>query len=356
MPHRVIQWSTGNVGVLAVKAIVEHPDLELAGLIVHSPKKHGQDAGVLAGIGPIGVLASSDIDAMLASDADTVCYTAAGDMRPDGAVDDIERALLAGKNVVSTSVVSLCYPPAADPAVVTRLTDACTKAGVSCFTSGIDPGFATDLLPLVFSGFCSRVDRIHVQEIFDYGTYNSPEVMFDLMGFSQPMDATPPVLLPGALAYVWGPIIQMVADKLGAKLDRIDEWSVKSAATERLDTASGPIEAGTCGGLRFQIRGIIGGEERIVVEHITRMRDDQAPDWPRASDPEGGYKMMLTGDPSYNVEFAVHGADGVPGSGGLLATAMRVINAIPAVVAAPPGLLSALDLPLITGPLTGASG
>jgi hypothetical protein len=355
MPQRVIQWSTGNVGVLALKAIIGHPELELAGLIVHSPQKAGKDAGELAGVAPTGILASTDIDSVLAGDAEVVCYTATGDTRPEGAVDDIERALLAGKNVVSTSIIPLCYPPAADAALVQRLTQACLRGGVSCFTSGIDPGFATDLLPLTLTGLCSRVDKIHVQEIFNYGDYNAPEVMGDMMGFGQPMDATPYILLPGALTFVWGPIIEMLADRLGTKLDRIEEWHERCAANERIETASGPVEVGTMGALRFQIRGIVNGEERLVIEHITRMHDDLAPDWPVLGDHREGYRIMISGDPNCTLDLSVVGADGTHNTGGLLATAMRVVNAIPAVVSARPGLLSTLDLSLVTGPLVDAS-
>src|SRR5437868_12372817 len=158
MPYKVIQWATGNVGQLALRGIIEHPDLELVGLLVHSPDKAGKDAGELAGVGPVGVTATNDVEEILGLDADVVSYMATGDLRPWEAVDDMARILESGKNVVSTSVVPLIYPPAADQKSVERLEEACRKGNTSCFTSGIDPGFANDLIPLVLSGVMERSD------------------------------------------------------------------------------------------------------------------------------------------------------------------------------------------------------
>src|SRR5437870_13898592 len=137
MPYRVIQWSTGNVGRLALRAIIRHPDLELVGLWVHGREKVGRDAGELCGVAPVGVKATNAAETLLALDADCVSYTATGDLRPAEAVDDMCRILAAGKNVVATSVVPLVYPPAADPTTVARLEEACRRGGTSCFTSGI---------------------------------------------------------------------------------------------------------------------------------------------------------------------------------------------------------------------------
>src|SRR5262249_30932717 len=142
MAHRVIQWSTGNVGRLALRGIIHHPGLELAGLWVSGPAKAGRDAGELCGLPPVGVKATNDADALLRRKADCVCYTATADLRPAEAVDDICRILASGKNVVSSSIVPLVYPPAFDQGVVSRLEAACREGGTSFYTSGIDPGYA----------------------------------------------------------------------------------------------------------------------------------------------------------------------------------------------------------------------
>jgi 2,4-diaminopentanoate dehydrogenase len=350
--YRVIQWSTGHVGKLALAAIIDHPDLELAGLVVHSEAKAGLDAGELSGGEPIGVIATNDIDAALALDADVVSYTATADLRPFEAIDDICRILASGKNVVSTSVVPLVYPPAVEqnlPGVVERIEAACKEGSSSFFTSGIDPGFANDLIPLMLTGVCQRVQHVRIQEILNYDTYDQTEVLFDTMGFGKPMDHTPMLLLPGVLSFAWGPIVRMIADGLAVELDEITEWFEKWEAPTPYETAVGTIEAGTMAGLRFEIRGIVGGQERIVVEHVTRMHNDAAPDWPHGTNPQGGYRIEIKGSPSITVDLEIVGDDGDHNTGGLVATAMRILNAIPAVCAAPPGLLSTLDLPLVTG-------
>jgi 2,4-diaminopentanoate dehydrogenase len=348
MAYKVVQWATGNVGQLALRGIIEHPDLELVGLLVHSPDKAGRDAGELAGTGPVGVIATNDVDEILVLDADVVSYMATGDLRPWEAVDDLCRILESGMNVVSTSVVALIYPPAADPKAVQRLEEACRAGNASCFTSGIDPGYANDLLPLVITGVAERVDSVRVMEILNYNTYMQPEVLFETMGFGQPMDHTPILLLPGILTQAWGPVVQVLAAGLGVELDEVRETYDRVPAEETYDTAVGKVEKGTVAGLRFEVQGMIGGEPRIVLEHVTRMHDDVAPDWPQPLG-KGCYRIFVNGNPNMQMDLQIDGEDGDHNTGGLVTTAMRVLNAIPAVCEAPPGLVSVLDLPLVTG-------
>ena len=348
MPHKVIQWATGNVGQLALRGIIEHPELELVGLLVHSPAKAGQDAGELAGVGAVGVKATNDVDEILALNADAVSYMATGDLRPWEAVEDMARILESGKNVVSTSVVPLIYPPAADSKSVERLEAACRKGNTSCFTSGIDPGFANDLLPLVATGVMERMDSLRIMEILNYNTYMQPEVLFETMGFGQPMDNTPLLLLPGILTSAWGPVVQVLAAGLGVELDDVRETYDRVPAEETFDTAVGKVEKGTVAGLRFEIQGVVGGEPKLIIEHVTRMHDDVAPDWPQPAG-KGCYRLIIKGNPNIQLDLQMEGEDGDHNTGGLWVTAMRVLNAIPAVCAAPPGLLSALDIPLVTG-------
>jgi len=348
MTYSVVQWATGNAGRPALRGIIEHPALELVGLLVHSPEKSGRDAGEIAGVDPVGVTATTDIDEVLALGADCVSYMATGDLRPDEAVADMCRILESGANVVSTSVVPLVFPPSAPRRYTEPLEAACAKGGTSCFTSGIDPGFANDLVPLVMSGFCRRVDSIRVMEILNYDTYDQREVLFDTMGFGTPLDHTPLLLLPGVLALAWGGAVHAMATGLGVELEDVRETHEKWAATETFTVPSGTVEQGTMAGLRFEVQGIVGGEPRIVIEHVTRMHDSAAPDWPRPGG-HGSYRVLLDGDPNIKVELEFEGEDGDHNTGGLLMTAMRVLNAIPAVCDAPPGLLSPLDLPLITG-------
>ena len=349
MTHRVIQWSTGNVGIHTLHAIATSPELELAGLWVHSPAKAGKDAAELCGLSePTGIVATNDADALLALDADVVCYTATGDLRPGEAVADMCRFLESGKNVVTTAVVSLLFPPSAPKGWIRQLEAACQAGNTTCFTSGIDPGFANDLLPLVASGFCERIDSIRIVENLDYSTYMQPEVLFDTMGFGTPLDNTPLILIPGGLTFAWGGVLHMIAAGLGEEIEEIREVTKKWAAPRDYDTAVGRIAKGTMAGLRFEVQGFVRGRPAIIVEHVTRMHPDAAPEWPQPSG-TGGYRITLEGSPSYTLDFEMMGEDGDHNTGGLVATGMRIVNAIPAVCAAPPGVISTLDLPIVTG-------
>jgi 4-hydroxy-tetrahydrodipicolinate reductase len=346
MSYRVIQWSTGNVGAFALRNIIDHPDLELVGLWVHGDAKAGRDAGALCGRGRTGVVATTDAAALLATDADCVCYTATADLRPFEAIEDIARLLAAGKNVVSSSVVPLVHPSSFIPEVRDKLAEACREGGTSFFTSGIDPGFANDLLPLTLSGLCERWEEIRILEIINYTTYNQPTVLFDTMGFGKPLDHTPLLLTPGTLSFAWGGTIRLLADGLGVTLDDIRETYERRPAARPIRIGGHVVEPGTMAALRFEVQGIVGGRPRIVVEHVTRLDDALAPEWPTGN---GSYRVLITGVPTMRCEFEFADERGDHAVGGVLLTATRLVNAIPAVCRAAPGLLSALDLPLVTG-------
>jgi len=250
--------------------------------------------------------------------------------------------------VVSTSVVSLVYPPSADAALRAQLEKACAAGSTSCFTSGIDPGFANDLMPLTLMGFCERIDSVRIMEILNYATYDQPEVLFDTMGFGRPLDHTPLLLAPGVLTLAWGGVLHMMAAALDVEFDEIREVVDRRPAEHDIDLAVGPVPEGTMAGLRFEVQGIVNGRPAIIVEHVTRMDDGVAPDWPQPPG-EGGYRIIIEGSPSFTCELQMVGEDGDHNTGGLVATAMRCLNAVPAVCEAAPGLLSPLDLPLIAG-------
>jgi 4-hydroxy-tetrahydrodipicolinate reductase len=345
--YRVIQWSTGNVGQAALRCIIKHPDLELVGLWVHSADKAGRDAGELCGLPPTGVLATNDADALLGLAADCVSYTATADLRPTDAIADMARIAASGKNIVSSSVVPMVWPLHVEPKLRAPLEDACRDAGVSCFTSGIDPGWANDILPLLLTGTCENVEHLRVMEIVNYRQYEQPVVLFDTMGFGKSLDSTPLLLIPGVLSFAWGGVVKMLAAGLGVEVDELREVHERRPATEKIDLGFGVIEEGTTAALRFEVQGIVGGEPRIVVEHVTRLDDALCPDWPQPVG-EGGYRVVVTGTPSYQCDVQMTARPG-EGDPGVVGTAGRIVNAIPFVCDAPSGLLSALDIPPVTG-------
>lgn len=348
MSLKVIQWSTGNVGHHALRQITQHPELDLVGLWVHSEDKVGRDAGELAGLGETGVLATNDADSLLALGADCICYTATADLRPDAAIADMAAMLASGANVVSSSVVPLVYPGHLAADMRRPLEDACREGGTSMFTSGIDPGWANDLLPAVLTGTCEYVERVRVMEIVNYATYAQPQVLFDTMGFGQPLDSTPMLLVPGVLTFAWGGVLASIAAGLGVEVEDVQEHHERLPAPARIDLGFGVVEEGTTAAMRFEVRGIVAGEERITLEHVTRLDDSLAPDWPQPAG-HSGYRVLVEGNPNYTLDLQMMGDDGDHNTAGLAGTAGRIVNAIPAVVEAPPGLLSVHDLPLIAG-------
>jgi hypothetical protein len=176
---RVVQWATGAVGRHAVAAMADHPDLEVMGALVYSDGKAGRDVGELCGIGPIGVTATKDRDEILALDADCVLYMAQGEMDPAGALDDICALLASGKNVISTAVTSLIYPASAGPQVVERLEKSCAEGRASFHATGIEPGWAAEVLPLTMSGLFRHIDSLLVQELLEYSSYDGWKVTIE---------------------------------------------------------------------------------------------------------------------------------------------------------------------------------
>ncbi len=351
MTYRVVVWGTGNVGRPAIRAVAAHRDLELVGVVVANPDKVGRDAGTLAGLDPLGVLATDDTSIAFAPDVDAVVYAATADTRPEEAYAELLACLRAGVNVVSTAFYPLLHPASAPAELLDQVLPACREGAASVFVSGIDPGWALDILPALISGVSAGITEVRVQEIFNYALYDQPDVVRDVIGFGGPMDELPLMLLDFSLDMVWAPMVRILADLLEVELDGI-EIHVERRPLERTIEVPGmgAFAAGTQGAFRFEVRGIVEGEARLVVEHVTRIDDECAPDWQQSTRPGGEHWVQITGHP--NLEVSVHGTEvGEPGAagGGNATAANRIVNAIPAVCAAAPGPLSPLDLPPITG-------
>jgi 4-hydroxy-tetrahydrodipicolinate reductase len=343
MNTRVIQWSSGNVGKALIRSIAKRDNLELAGLYVYSQDKSGQDAGEIAGIGPLGVCASNEVDVMLAADADVVIHTPLPSLiygdDPDEDVKIICRLLASGKNVITT--VGYMYPKIHGPALVERLEEAC-RAGNSTFHStGLNPGWMGDLLPLTMSALSSRIDQVYVREITNFEFYPSPEIMFGMMGFGKTDAefAETAVRHHGWLNGLFRENIQLVADGLGVELDEISDSTELAYAASDLKTAAGRVQEGTIAGQHWEWAGIRGGRKIIVHETVWRMHRAVAPHWP-----DGDHSVTIEGKPRMQINFDALWVDD-----GLLATGMHALNAIPYVMAAAPGIQTLLDLPWMMG-------
>lgn len=320
--------------------------MKLVGVWVHSPEKVGKDAGVLAGGEPMGVAATNDADALIGLKPDCVVYAASGPQRDAAAVPDYLRLLGAGINVVSTSSTSLVYPPSYFSPAWREQLEAAAKAGhASLYVSGIFPGFASDQLALLMTTQSKKIRSVTATEIALNDHYPVADVMMDGMGFGRPLDFEPMLKTPGFIEMAWKAPIYLMAKGLGVEMEEI-HGSLDRQLTDRdIEVAFGTIPSGTCGAVRTRAAGVVNGREAIVIEHIIRMARDVAPDWPQ-SESDATYRVDIVGDPDIHCELTLGDAEGHgAGHAAMTATAMRVVNAIPYVIDADPGLLSSLAIP-----------
>ncbi len=346
--RRVVQFSTGNVGVHALRSIINHPDLELVGLHAASPDKIGKDAAELCGLdAPTGVIATNDVAALVDLKPDCVVYMSQAETRPEEALAELTAFLRNGSNVVATSLVWLVYPPHADAWLVDPLTEACQAGGTTMYVNGIDPGFSGDLLPLAALSLSEEADTITVQEICEYGSYDDAEFTGAQFGFGQVPETETMLFLPGILASIWGANARMLADQLGVEISELRERVEKWVTPEPIECTMMRVEPGTVAAVRFAVEAIVDGRPRIVMEHVNRLTPTDAPDWPAAPDGRPGvHRVIVSGHPGVEINTHV-GLDGVDHNiAGVVATAAKAVNAIEAVCQAEPGLVSLVDLPV----------
>ncbi len=354
--YGVAVWGTGNMGAAAIRSLTAFPGLRLTGVITSSPDKTGRDAASLAGLDtPIGVAATDDgagASAVLAH-SDAVAYMASGDVRPDEAIADIERCLRGGAHVVTPSLYSLYDPRSAPPDWVQRLAAAAAAGAASLLVSGVDPGWANDALAVLAAGLCTRIRTIRCQEIFDYSTYDQPHAVQVLCGFGGPMrsdDPIPMMLLPSVPTMVWGGNIRLIGRGLGIEIDEITEEVERRALECSVDTVMGRFDEGSQGAFFLKVIGWSGGQQRVIIEHITRIHPSCAPDWPRPDDAEhggaGDHRVIVDGDPQLTIVVRADVPGGTRADGGNTTAANRLLGAISWLDTQPPGVYDGLDVPL----------
>jgi len=336
---RVVQWTTGNVGKQSVTAIARHPGLQLVGCYAWAPDKVGRDVGELCGLDPLGVTATSDVDALLALRPDCVVYNP---MWPS--TDELVRILAAGVNVVTTAAFINGRRLGADRQ---RLVEACERGGSSLFGTGINPGFV-ELLAIVVAGISDRIDKITISEAAHTMGYDSPDTE-KAAGFGRPIDDPGLQKMTADGTGVFAEAVALVADALGVELDDVVCQAEYAKATEDLDLGSWRIAAGCVAGIAASWQGRLGN--RTVVELNVRWKKAFVlePDWKI----EDGHVIEVRGRPTVRTTLqflppadfqATTLADFMVL--GHIMTAMPAVNAIPAVVAAPPGIVTYADVSL----------
>ncbi|HXW39125.1 MAG TPA: hypothetical protein VEJ44_05475 [Acidimicrobiales bacterium] len=336
--YRVVQWATGNIGARSLQAVIEHPDLELVGVYVFSDAKDGKDAGALCGLSATGITATRDVDEILALKPDCVLYMAD---RPD--VDVLCRLLESGANVVSTR--SEFHRPAnLDPETRTRIEGACVKGHSSLHSTGSSPGFITEALPMALLSLQRRLDHLTIEEFADMSSRNSPELIFDLMGFGRDPAAFDPrgVEAHGGASFAGS--LGLVADALSLPLDDVVASGQVAVAREAVDIAAGRVEAGTIAAQRMEVTGMHAGRPLLTFRANWYLSSNIEPAWDLR---ETGWHILLEGDAPLDVEirFPVPPEQWAATSPGL--TAHRPVNAVRFVCEAEPGIVTSVELPQI---------
>jgi 2,4-diaminopentanoate dehydrogenase len=339
--YRVVQWATGNVGTRSLRAVIQHPTLDLAGVWVHSPDKAGRDAGDLCGLGPTGVLATNDIADIAALDADCVLY-----MPRALDADEVCRLLAAGKNVVTTRG-EFHHPAGIDPALRERVEAACAEGGTSIHSTGSSPGFISEAVPLVLTSIQRRLDQLTIDEYADLSQRNSPDLLFQIMGFGRaPAAFDERRLSHGRTSF--GPSLRLLAEALSLPLDDVEAGGEFATAAHTVEIAAGTLEAGTVAAQRLTVAGMRDGRPLLRFRATWYCTTDLDPAWDvRAT----GWHIDVEGDAPLDVDlrFPVpieRMGDMSPGY-----TAHRAVNAVPVVCAAAPGIRTTVDLPQVIATL-----
>jgi 2,4-diaminopentanoate dehydrogenase len=351
MAKRIVIWGTGFVGKMVIAEILKHPLFELVGVGVSNPNKVGRDVGEICGLEPVGIIASDDVEKLIALRPDALVHYGPTAAHADDNIALITRFLRAGIDVCSTSMTPWVWPTMHlnPPNWIQPITVACELGESSCFTTGIDPGFANDLFPMTLMGVCSEVRVVRASELLDYTNYEGDYE--NEMGIGREPGFRPILENRDVLIFAWGATVPMIAHAAGIMLDEITTTWDKWVTPNERKTAKGIIPPGHVAAVRFTINGVYQGQTRIQLEHVNRIGLDAAPDWP-AGTKDDVYRVDIEGTPSISQETAFRFTDGSgrdAAAAGCLATGMRALNAVPAVNDLAPGWVTPLDLPLIAG-------
>ena len=333
---RVVQWATGNIGMRSMRSIIEHPGLTLVGLYVYSDDKVGCDAGTMCGLAPIGVKATRSVEEIVALKADCVLY-----MPRQINADDLCRLLESGSNVVTTRT-EFHLPSRIDPTLLKRIEEACQRGGTSLHSTGSSPGFITEAVPLSLLSIQRRLDHLHISEFADCSSRNSPEMIFQIMGFG---NAPHPQAEAGRVHHIkeaFSPSLQMVAESMGLSFDDIKGHGDVAFANRDITIAAGTVKAGTVAALQTTVSGMYKGKPLISFTANWFVSTDIDKDWGLRGD---GWRVKLDGDAPLEMDlvFTVsdeHKAATTPGY-----TAHRAVNAVAYVCDAAPGIRTSAELP-----------
>ncbi|MCI3274357.1 NAD(P)H-dependent amine dehydrogenase family protein [Streptomyces cylindrosporus] len=338
---RVAQWATGTIGARSLRAVIEHPGLELAGVYVHSAAKEGLDAGELCGTDPTGVTATADIERVLELGADCVLY-----MPLECDADEVCRLLESGANVVTTRG-EFHHPGSMDADLRKRVETACERGGTSIHSTGSSPGFITEAVPLVLTSIARRVDSLTIEEYADLSQRTSPELLFGVMGYGLAPAAFAEERLSQARTS-FGPSLRLIAEELGIPLDSLEATGELATARGQVRIAAGELAPGTVAAQRLTVTGLRAGRPLLRFRATWYCTTDLDPAWDLH---DTGWHISIEGDAPLDVGLRLpvpldRMAEISPSY-----TANRAVNAVPLVCAATPGIRTTIDLPQVVAKL-----
>ena len=340
--YRVAQWATGTIGRRALQGIIGHPNLTLVGVHVYTQEKVGRDAGDLCGLDAIGVTATGSIDEILAVGADCVLY-----MPRTLDIDEVCRMLASGANIVTTCG-QFHHPASMDSAVRAQIEKACATGGTSIHSTGSSPGFISEALPLVVTSIQRQLYSLTIDEYADMSRRDSPELMFDLMGFGRP-PAPFEDFRADYLRSSFGPSLQLLADAVGLPLDSV-QASGELATTERtVRITAGTLEAGTVAAQRITVVGIRDGRPLLSFRATWYCTTELEPNWDVVAT---GWRVVVDGDAPLDIAIRMPVSLDRMAEVSPAYTANRAVNLVAAVCAAAPGIRSTTDLPQVVATLS----
>lgn len=336
MKHRVIQWATGSMGKTCLRAVIDHPDLELAGLFVYSNKKAGRDAGEIAGRAPTGILAVNDIEDILSIDADVVIHTPRIQFPYSKHNQDIIRLLASGKNIISINGHS--FPEYHGLEYAAGFDEACRKGNSTFFGTGLNPGFVVEKITAVASGICTKIESINVTEIFDFSGAPDYNYVFQVCGMGsdpETFDLSDSGPVTSLITGMYAEVIALLVHRLGLVLDRVEPDHYITPAHRDIQARAGIVKEGTTAATNWRWHGIVDGRRFITLS----VRWIMARDLPGFEN-DDHWKISIRGIPGIEITMNLVEPEGleVKTKAEQFGVAGSVINAIPEVCAAPAGL------------------
>jgi hypothetical protein len=335
MSHKIIQWATGAIGKTCLRQVIDHPDLDLVGLLVHSDSKAGKDAGEIARRPHTGVIATQSADEIVSLDADVVLHLPLNAGTVEMHDETIKRLLRSGKNVITT--VAHTFPPAMGSDYAAGFEEACREGNATLFGTGINPGFMTDRLAVALTSVCTHIDHIRTTEIYDVSEVQSQGFIFDLMGIGRPPEAFKEVAgVQRVFQHIFGEVVGYVGHALQIDFDEVVADHEFGTADRNIQLLAGEVKAGGVVNFRWRWHGMKNGKPFLTIEMLW-IADSTLDGW----DYSDGWEINISGAPGITARVDLVEPENMPDRSKAMqyAVAGPVIRAIPEVMKAPPGIL-----------------